>query len=341
MGVARDRIDAYLKTGLRNRWYPVMPSWRIDGAPVGMTRLGENIVMWRESNGRVHAIEDRCPHRGARLSLGWNLGDRLACWYHGIEIDGTGKVRNVPAVDACPIEGRQCVRAYAVREAKGVAYLWFGDELHAQPGPLELPEQLHAPEWEAMSCIAHWDCNWQFAVDNVMDPMHGTYLHAISHSMTGGNKQSEMRLSKTDLGVRFEKVDQKDVNFDWVEWGDTGTCWMRLSIPYVRKFGPGGPFFIIAQATPIDEDHTLFVCWRCRRVQGWQRDVWQFLYRNRLEKLHWDVLEQDRTVLENMAPGARDREFLYQHDVGLARVRRMLGKSAAEYLEALDSTRRE
>jgi hypothetical protein len=52
------------------------------------------------------------------------------------------------------------------------------------------------------------------------------------------------------------------------------------------------------------------------------------LYRNRLEGLHWDVLEQDRIVLENMAPGARDHEYLYQHDVGLSQVRRRMEELA-------------
>ncbi len=62
--------------------------------------------------------------------------------------------------------------------------------------------------------------------------------------------------------------------------------------------------------------------------------MWRFLYRNRLEGLHWRVLEQDRVLLENMAPGARDGEFLYQHDVGLARVRRRLERKARAQVEA-------
>ena len=56
------------------------------------------------------------------------------------------------------------------------------------------------------------------------------------------------------------------------------------------------------------------------------------MYRNRLETLHWDVLEQDRVVLEGMDPAARDKEFLYQHDTGLARVRRILKKEAEAQL---------
>ena len=70
--------------------------------------------------------------------------------------------------------------------------------------------------------------------------------------------------------------------------------------------------------------------WRTRHVQGWQRDAWRFLYRNRLERLHWDVLEQDRVVLESLAPNARDHETLYQHDIGITRVRRLLRRRAEQ-----------
>jgi ABC-type phosphate/phosphonate transport system ATPase subunit len=60
--------------------------------------------------------------------------------------------------------------------------------------------------------------------------------------------------------------------------------------------------------------------------------VWRFLYRNRLEGLHWDVLEQDRVVLESMAPQAREHETLYQHDIGITRIRRVLSRRAAAEL---------
>jgi hypothetical protein len=60
------------------------------------------------------------------------------------------------------------------------------------------------------------------------------------------------------------------------------------------------------------------------------------MFRTKLEGLHWAVLEQDRFVLENMAPNARSREFLYQHDTGLARLRRLMEKKAESQLDALE-----
>ncbi len=319
-----------LNTGIRDLWYPVAPSWQVGNAPIGITRLAEQIVLWRDGNGQVHALEDRCPHRGARLSLGWNLGDRVACWYHGIEINGQGTVCNVPAVDGCPMEGAQRVKSYPVQEVAGAVFLWFGLDPAAAPPPLNLPEQLVGAQWSQFLCMSNWKTNYRYAIDNVMDPMHGAYLHATSHSMAEGDKQAEMRVKKTPTGLIFEKVGQQGVNFDWVELGDTGAMWLRLSIPYRKRYGPGGPFFIVGVATPVDDKHCQVYFWRTRQVQGWQRNAWRFLYKNRLEALHWAVLEQDQFVLESLPDNAREREFLYDHDVGLARVRRMMEKRADE-----------
>lgn len=63
------------------------------------------------------------------------------------------------------------------------------------------------------------------------------------------------------------------------------------------------------------------------------RDTWRFLYRNRLEARHWTVLEQDRVMMEQMELDANERENLYQHDIGLVRLRRRLRRLAEEQLE--------
>ncbi len=329
--LVEERVDY----GIRNRWYAVLPSWAVGSKPIGVTRLGENVVLWRDQKGEVHAIEDRCPHRGARLSLGWNLGNRLACWYHGVQIDGTGTVVAVPAIDNCPMTDKQLCKSYAVREVRGGILLYFGDDMHPHPVDLELPEELTTEEWDSMLCVAKWRCNYQYAIENVMDPMHGTYLHARSHSMAKGDRQAKMTTRKVAHGFIFEKCAQRDVNFDWVEWADTGAVWMRLAIPYQNSAGPGGNFGIVGMATPVDKDNTLIFFWRTRKVGGWQRDVWRFMYKTVLEKLHWEVLEQDRRILENMAPDARCKEFLYQHDGAVVRIRRQLRDLARKQLADL------
>ena len=337
--VSPDEIEFRFRTGLLNLWHPVLPSWALSDQPLGITRLSQNIALWRDNDGTVHAIEDRCPHRGARLSLGWNLGDRLACWYHGVEVNGAGKVESVPAIENCSMEGQHTTRSYPVKEVKDAIFLYFSDEASPEPPDLEFPEQLASEKFGYRLCTATWKCNYRYAVDNVMDPMHGAYLHAHSHSMAFGDKTAKMRVRDTNAGLVFEKVGQRDVNFDWVEIGFSGSIWMLLSIPYRKNAGPGGSFYIVGYVTPIDEEHCQVYFWRTRKIEGWQRDVWKFMYKTRLEGLHWDVLEQDRVVLEDLSPDAREHERLNAHDVGLTRVRRLMNGMAEQQLTKLAARR--
>lgn len=212
-------VQNYLDKGLRGLWYPVLASWEVQSAPVGITRLGEQIVVWRNKDGQVQALEDRCPHRGARLSMGWNLGDRIACWYHGVEVAGNGEVKDVPAVDRCPLVGQQCVRSYSVHEAHGAIFLWFGVTADQQPDELSFPEELADSEkYSNFLCTAAWKCNYQYALENVMDPMHGTYLHSSSHSMAEGDRKADMVLQPTKTGFIFEKKGRAALTLTGLNW---------------------------------------------------------------------------------------------------------------------------
>ena len=316
-------IEQKLQRGLKNLWYPICPSSFIKERPVSLKRLGYKLAVWRDRDGAVHALEDHCPHRGAPLSMGVNLGDRLACPYHGLEVRCDGTVTRVPASPGCTLEGTQAARSFHVREIAGAIFVYNAAEPNlAQPPELQLPEELTGQEFSSFLCYTEWSADYRYVIDNVMDPMHGTFLHKQSHSMAEGDISAKFALRKTATGFVFEKAGQRGVNFDWTEWADTGIHWMRLSIPYPKTGGPGGPFFIIGSYTPINPTLSAVFHWRIRRVQGWQRDTWRFLYRNRLEARHWNVLEQDRLMMEQMEPDANQREHLYEHDVGLSRLRR-------------------
>jgi hypothetical protein len=76
--------------------------------------------------------------------------------------------------------------------------------------------------------------------------------------------------------------------------------------------------------------------WRFRQVSGIARESWRFLYRATLEQRHWHVLEQDREMLTNIPTDAHKREMLYQHDVGVARMRRILSQQVKSQLAAED-----
>ncbi len=334
----KELIDKRLETGIRELWYPVCPSDFVKERPVSIRRFGYKIALWRDHEGQVRALEDHCPHRGAPLSMGVNLGDRLACPYHGIEIRCDGQVMRVPASPGCTLEGTKAARSFATAERAGAIFLFHSSNPNIDnPPPLNLPKELIDDDYAHFLCYNEWKADYRYVIDNVMDPMHGTFLHKQSHSMAEGDISAKFALRKTNDGFVFEKAGQRNVNFDWTEWADTGTHWMRLEIPYPKTGGPGGPFIIIGGYAPISPTASSVFFWRCRKVQGWERSTWQFLYRNRLEARHWTVLEQDRVMMEQMEPDANQREHLYEHDVGISRLRRVMANMAQKQIEAEQS----
>ena len=333
------QVQASLRLGVRNRWWPILPSRFVEagGKPLGIVRLGEQLVLWRSSKGTINVQADRCPHRAVPLSRGINEGDRLRCNYHGVEVGPDGTVLSVPGQPGCPLEGKKAVKTYPSREIAGAIFVWFGDALHQEAGPFEPPQEITSPEYSSFLCYADWEMPWRYAFDNLMDPMHGTFLHANSHTMYQGDTQATFVTRDTDHGFFFEKAGQRDVNFDWSELVDDGAIYVRLEIPYPPSGGPGGNFGISGFGTPIDENNMCVFFWRTRKVEGWQRDTWRFLYKTNLEKRHWHVLEQDREMLNGLKPGLEKFEMLYQHDAGVIRLRRYLAQQTRKQLADLQA----
>lgn len=327
--------DGLLQLGLRDRWYPLCPSAQVRrGALTRIERAGEELLLWRDAAGRVHVQEDRCPHRGARLSLGVHMGDRVACNYHGVQVDADGVVVSVPGNPGCALEGRRALRTFPAEEHAGAVFAWFGADEDAPAAPLPLPGPIAGGDWSSFLCYIEWDAPYLYSLDNLLDPMHGAFLHRNSHAMSSGRREAVFQIRDTDAGFVFEKTDQVGVNFDWVQWVDAGLPHAVLDIPYPATAGPGGRFTIVAALTAIDAGRHAGFFWRCRQVSGWERDSWRFLYANRIEERHFAVLEQDREMAETMPADAWDRENLYQHDIALVRMRRMLRTEAARQVAA-------
>jgi phenylpropionate dioxygenase-like ring-hydroxylating dioxygenase large terminal subunit len=214
----KQRVEQLVNRGLLDQWYAVAKSVQVKpGAPHPVKALGRNLVLWRDGLGTLKCLEDYCPHRGARLSRGEILGDHISCRYHGVTLDGAGTIVRVPAMPGCALEGRRAVESFPVAESNDAIFVYFASAEHPEPVPLELPEEFTSPEWTGILCVSPWACNYRYALDNLVDPMHGAYLHANSFTLAYGAKQDQMRIERTATGFTVARVEQQNKNFDWTE----------------------------------------------------------------------------------------------------------------------------
>jgi phenylpropionate dioxygenase-like ring-hydroxylating dioxygenase large terminal subunit len=328
-GEAEDGVPDLLRQGLRNFWYVVARSEDLQAEPKATKCLGEDLVLWRDSSGKPHLFHDVCPHRGARLSMGQIHGDVLQCWYHGIQLDTDGKCRLIPTEGENSTRSKQLsVRSYPTAEKAGLIWSYIGDIEKFPPSELKVPEELMSEEWTPFIRPVTWKINWLLFMDNLADPLHAPFLHARSYTLSRGMQEDKIKSTPTAYGLFIERENQKLVNFDYIEMHFPN--WVRLDIPYPRSAGPGGPLHILVFATPVDEENSVFSFVRMRRVKGWKRNLWRFLWWLFLERMAWNVIEQDRTIIESQRGLiARRREHLVQADLGVLHFRRLLNEEVA------------
>jgi phenylpropionate dioxygenase-like ring-hydroxylating dioxygenase large terminal subunit len=164
---------------VRNAWY--VAAWSdnlLDGQLVARTIMNEPIVVYRKADGGVAAIEDRCAHRFAPLSMGKIVGgDRIQCPYHGLEFDGSGAcVYNPHGTKNIPTKAR--VKSYPAVEKHKAIWVWMGDgpaESSKIPdfGVLDNVPELHTTKRDSIVIRA----NYQLVIDNLLDLSHTSYLH--------------------------------------------------------------------------------------------------------------------------------------------------------------------
>ncbi|NML43678.1 aromatic ring-hydroxylating dioxygenase subunit alpha [Ramlibacter sp. G-1-2-2] len=183
----------------KQHWHPVIAAEAVGTAPVAARLLEEDLVLWRDGAGQLHAWSDRCPHRGAKLSLGRVEGDRLECAYHGWQFDAEARCRHVPALpDFVPPAGHRA-QAYEVCEAHGLAWVRLA------PGNVPLPA--FAAEGDArlrkLNC-GPYDVHASAprVVENFLDLTHFAFVHEGWLGARGAAAVDAYRVEETPTGLR-------------------------------------------------------------------------------------------------------------------------------------------
>ena len=191
---------------LRNCWYAA--AWGhelIDGKMVARTILERPIVMYRGQSGKIIALDDRCCHRAAPLSMGRIEGDDIRCMYHGMKFDPSGKCIQIPGQDTIP--NKLGVRSYPAIEKYGLVFVWTGDIEKADPSLIVDYPPLSDPKWRGLPGYMHYKANWLLIVDNLSDFAHLAFVHTntLGGSDEYAYKTKPVAIERLDDGFRVER----------------------------------------------------------------------------------------------------------------------------------------
>ena len=160
-----------------NHWYPV--AWAQDlklGMVQKVTVWYQDMAIYRDDRGRVHALSDTCPHKGVALHKGDVKGDRLACPYHGWEFNSEGDCVNIPYFPKEQKLPRACTRSYPVQEKYNLIWVFPGDRSLATEIPILDIAEFNDQKWLCVPITGHFQAHFSICNENTMDVFHG-YLH--------------------------------------------------------------------------------------------------------------------------------------------------------------------
>jgi len=191
---------------LMNCWY--VAAWDhelIDGRMLARTLLDKPVVLYRGESGKPVALDDRCCHRGARLSHGRIEGDCVRCMYHGLKFDATGKCVQIPGQDNIP--PRLGVRGYPTVERDRLVWIWMGDPAKADPAKILDFPYLRDHNWRGHPGYMHYDANYLLIVDNLADFAHLAFVHTktLGGSEEYAFKSKPTAIDRLDDGFRVER----------------------------------------------------------------------------------------------------------------------------------------
>ena len=158
---------------LRNVWYAAATSQEVGDGLFSRVVIGTRVLLYRTTTGQPVALEDRCPHRFAPLSMGKREGDCVRCGYHGLTFDPSGNCVRNPFGEHIP--PRATVRTFPVIERHRLLWIWPGDPAKADPA--SIPDfsfvESDATPIGHLSMQAHYE----LLTDNLMDLSHIEFVH--------------------------------------------------------------------------------------------------------------------------------------------------------------------
>ncbi len=242
-----------------NAWYVAAWLHEIEpGCPHARTIIDQPIVLYRTAANELVALEDRCCHRFAPLSMGRLEGDDLRCMYHGLKFAPDGRCIEIPGQKLIPQSA--CVRRYPVEVRGSWVWVWMGDAAMADPATLPPTLALDDPKWRLRASQLDYTAHYLLIDDNLLDLSHLSFAHekTLGRDMPQWAEQRP-RIEPLERGLRMGRwhTDHPPRGFMKAKLGERVDVWTAydflfpgLVVPRTR-FQPRGPAARAAGKAPL------------------------------------------------------------------------------------------
>ncbi|MGE0628843.1 MAG: Rieske 2Fe-2S domain-containing protein [Hyphomicrobiaceae bacterium] len=333
---------------IRNGWYAAGWSKDITEKPIARTLLNDKVVLYRCADGTPAALEDKCCHRAAPLSIGEVSGNDLMCGYHGLKFAPDGRCTEIPGQTEIPARAR--VRGYPVEERWNVVWIWMGDPAKADPSKIEELPWLDSPEWALTPGYLHVKSSYLLLIDNLLDLTHVSYVHKNTIAGDPREKTTPTRTERIENGVRngrwmidfdppplFARAGNFTGRVDrWqhVTWKAPATVYLDVGCATTGTGAPQGDrshgisIWSTHLVTPETETSCHYMFGFARNFQLGDEKMSKLLYDGSLATFMED-LEVLELQQENVDGGSIDGLFDIKNDAAQLQMRRMVRQLAA------------
>ena len=257
---------------LREYWIPSTVTSTLlpapDCPPVRVRLLGENLIAFRTTSGKVGLVANACPHRGASMFFGRNEEEGLRCVYHGWKFDVDGVCVDMPSEPAeSNFKSKVRIQAYPTVERNGMVWTYMGHR-ETPPAFPEFEFNTAPAEMTYHPSIVFYDCNWVQSMEGDIDSSHIDYLHSRL-------QQEEVPVEQIGAGTFFNRdktpnllahpMEYGAVYAGQRQWDDQGNYHYRITqflLPFYTMVAGGGPSVTFNAWIPLDDEHTVQISFR-------------------------------------------------------------------------------
>lgn len=250
----------------RNYWIPFLPSsdLKIDGEPMRVRVLCEDLVAFRDTEGKVGLVDHACPHRGAPMLFGRNEDCGLRCVYHGWKFHRSGETVDTPAEPSrSRFKDSVKIKAYPCKERNGIVWTYMGKDA---PPPLPNFEWNMVPEENVVVTFRIQECNWLQALEGEIDSAHAPILHGradeegfINQWRAAADLRPLFECVRQDFGVSI--ASRRDYEEDTHYWRVN-----QFVLPFFTCVPPQSKYSELSGHAwmPIDDEHTMAIMFSYR-----------------------------------------------------------------------------